>query len=118
LSVSKIYEAIQAVDDKITEQVKKGTSRDKRIIKTLQVEHAGLSKQYANMVKPDRITPISQEVNPPKAKKSPPLEAFCQKCKSKQIMTEPVIAPTKGGKNGAKGTCGVCNGKLFRLVKN
>ncbi len=138
MTIGEVLQAIQTVEAKITEQVKLGTKRDKSVIRTLQAEHAGLTKQLAGLHEPDGETPKDKSDNSGKEFRKakavrvpaiiPPtpdtfqavegeLLAYCQKCKTKQPMVNPVIAPTKGGKNGAKGTCGTCNSKLFRLVK-
>ncbi len=75
-----------------------------------------------NNMTPDAPTPLSkpkkETKKKSKAEKAGLLEAYCQKCKSKRIMVNPVIAKTKGGKNGAKGKCVECSSNMFRLVKN
>jgi len=125
--VAECRKAIENVEAKITEEVHKGTSRDKRKIRTLQVEHSGLTAQFAKLTESDRETPVDKtdksqdtkiEADIPAIVVNGQLEAYCQKCKTKTPMVGAVISKTKGGKNGAKGKCGVCNSKTFRLVKN
>lgn len=50
-------EAIATVDRKITEQVKMGSGRDKKIIRKLQEEHKSLTNSLARLREDDGVTP-------------------------------------------------------------
>lgn len=139
MAIGDVMKTIQEVDAQITTQVHLGSKRDKAVIKTLQAKHRVLSLQLAKLHEADGETPVDKtdtsgkEFRKGKVEKvttaiipatpdnfkvlEDELVAYCQKCKSKKVMLNPVIAPTKGGKNGAKGTCVTCKGKLFRLVR-
>lgn len=135
MTIAEVMKAIQTVDAKITAQVKLGTKRDKKIIKALQAEHFGLTKQLAGLHEPDGDTPVDKtdtsgkEFKKAKAVRTPnevvpvtetldaQTEAYCQKCKAKQIMLTPVASVSPKGKNMLKGNCRVCNRKIFKFVK-
>lgn len=131
MSVEEVRQALQNCEAKITDEIHKGTKRDTNKIKKLQVEHAELTKQFGSMPNTNRViqeytkndvsvtseggtdTSITFHAN-----SGTDIEAYCQKCKTKRVMVNPVIAPTKNGKNGAKGKCATCGTNTFTLVKN
>ncbi|MCX8062571.1 MAG: type I DNA topoisomerase [Anaerolineales bacterium] len=45
------------------------------------------------------------------------LEAYCVKCKQKQILTDPRVVYTSNGTPATEGKCPVCGTKLFRMGK-
>jgi len=44
------------------------------------------------------------------------IEAYCLRCKKKQIMKNPKKDKFANGTNVLKGTCSVCGMKLFKIV--
>ena len=55
--ISEVMEALEAVEKKITLERKKGTSRDKVVIKQLRTEHFALTKSLAGLHQDDGATP-------------------------------------------------------------
>lgn len=45
------------------------------------------------------------------------IEAYCVKCKKKQIMNEVTETTTKNNRNAVKGVCPVCGTKMFKFMK-
>lgn len=121
MSISEIKSAIQKVENAITEEVHKGTRRDKSKIHKLQAEHAGLTRQLGDILKKN---PKAESVEP-KPQETPAAEpssannvAYCQKCKAKRNMKDAHEVSVKNNKKGMKGQCEVCNRNLFRLIKS
>ncbi|MCV0430970.1 MAG: DUF5679 domain-containing protein [Nitrosopumilus sp.] len=44
-------------------------------------------------------------------------EAYCVKCKIKRIIKNPEETIIKNGRPGIRGTCSICNSKVFRIGK-
>ncbi len=55
--IKGVMDAITQVEKKITEEVKKGSGRDKKVIRKLQEEHAALTASLSRLLKADRVTP-------------------------------------------------------------
>ena len=51
------------------------------------------------------------------SKKSDPTEAYCMKCKTRRKIKNPKETTMKNGRAAVKGTCSVCNCKVFRIGK-
>ncbi len=45
------------------------------------------------------------------------VEAYCVKCKKKQIMKNPQAVTMKNGKPATKGVCPVCGCGMYRIGK-
>lgn len=48
-------------------------------------------------------------------KKACGVEAYCVKCKAKQIMKDPKEITMKNGRPATSGVCPVCGTKMFRI---
>jgi RNase P subunit RPR2 len=42
-------------------------------------------------------------------------EAYCVKCRAKQVMQNPTSVTMKNGKKATKGTCPVCGTGMYRI---
>jgi len=52
-------------------------------------------------------------------KKTKELTGYCMTCKSNgRTILKPVKETMKNGRLAAKGTCGVCGGKMFKFLPN
>ena len=50
-------------------------------------------------------------------KKTKELTGYCMPCKANdRVMVNPQKLTTKNGRLAAKGTCGVCGGKMFKFL--
>lgn len=45
------------------------------------------------------------------------MEAYCFKCRTKREIGNPEATTLKNGRPATKGTCLICNTKLFRIGK-
>jgi len=43
------------------------------------------------------------------------MQAYCVKCQKKREMKNPTKATFKNGRKATKGTCPVCNTRMFRI---
>ena len=44
--------------------------------------------------------------------------AYCMKCRTKKVMTDPKQITMKNGKPAIQGTCPDCGTKIFRIGKS
>ena len=80
---------------------------EKEIIKPLQKQNKKLDKIEKKLRRSSKKT-FSKTII---------LEAYCVKCKTKREIKNPKETTMKNGRPAVKGTCSVCNCKVFRIGK-
>ncbi len=84
---------------------------EKEIVKPLQKQNKKLDKIEK------KLRRSSKKTSKKTSSKTSILEAYCVKCKTKREIKNPKETTMKNGRPAVKGTCSVCNCKVFRIGK-
>ena len=81
------------------------------------IEHEIIQTLKKHNQKLDDIENKIHQIIPKNTTKSFVLDAYCVRCKTKRLINNPEETLMKNGRSAIRGTCSVCNCKVFRIGK-
>jgi uncharacterized phage infection (PIP) family protein YhgE len=121
LSKQKFPDTEPEEEEATPEQLSKVKELEKEIekLEAVDVEHEIIQTLRKQNKKLDDIENklYNSKISESKTSQSISQEAYCVKCKTKRIIKNPEETLMKNGRPAIKGTCSVCNCKVFRIGK-
>ena len=110
---------IPSTDEPTSEQLSRVKQLEKEIekLENINAEQKIIKSLHKQNKKLDKIEKKLNRSTKKISKKSDPTEAYCVRCKTKRKIKNPEETTMKNGRAAVKGTCSVCNCKVFRIGK-
>lgn len=114
--ISKLH---PSSDEPTEEQISKVNQLEKEIekLEAADIEHEIIQTLQKQNKKLDSIEKKLKQPSHELSSEPHSIEAYCVKCKTKRKIKDPEETIMKNGRPAVKGTCSICNCKVFRIGK-